>query len=252
MRYYHSILAISVLMLVTLFSPKSPLAAEYFHMEGYITNLVDYQPSYLWYHNVDDWQSDSVTLDLVSVEVEGEIIWMHYYEIMIPVDDPLTASQEGFSPGDWLIFMADGHNLPYDVLCSWLMPIYDEGQEGPEDLVEVGEPGEHRWQDFMADFAISVDDDSKSELPSRSVLAQNFPNPFNPITKISFDLPRGSHVRLDVINVSGQRVAVLVNENLSPGLNSVMWDGSSVASGVYYYRLETENSIETKKMVLIK
>lgn len=94
-------------------------------------------------------------------------------------------------------------------------------------------------------------------VPIGAKLGQNFPNPFNPDTRIAFSLAAASHVRLDVFNVLGQRVAVLVDESLSAGNHEVTWDGRDdhgyqVASGVYFYRLETPNASETRKMILLK
>ena len=94
-------------------------------------------------------------------------------------------------------------------------------------------------------------------LPTEWSLGQNYPNPFNPTTEIAFDVPSRSHVTLAVYNVLGQHVTDLADEVFAPGRYTADWDGtsqsgSSVASGVYFYRLETENYIETKKMMLLK
>jgi len=94
-------------------------------------------------------------------------------------------------------------------------------------------------------------------IPDDFALEQNVPNPFNPTTNISFDLPRQSFVRLEVINVLGQRVKTLVNESLPAGIHTVTFDGrddnqQQVASGVYFYRLETEGFSQSRKMILLK
>lgn len=94
-------------------------------------------------------------------------------------------------------------------------------------------------------------------VPENFVLHQNYPNPFNPETNISFELPSASRVELDIFNILGRRIATLVNGNLPAGRHTVIWDGrnaenSSVASGVYFYRLSTSAKVETKKMILMK
>jgi hypothetical protein len=83
-------------------------------------------------------------------------------------------------------------------------------------------------------------------------LSQNYPNPFNPSTTIEFDLPKTSEVSLKVFNILGEEVTTLVSDMLSVGSYSYEWDASSLASGVYLYRLEAEGFVETRKMILMK
>ncbi len=90
------------------------------------------------------------------------------------------------------------------------------------------------------------------EIPKSYELFSNYPNPFNPVTKIRFSIPRSTYTKLTIFNVTGKAVAVLVNENVSPGKYEVDWDASQSASGVYYYMLEADGFKATKKMVLIK
>ena len=90
------------------------------------------------------------------------------------------------------------------------------------------------------------------QLPKEYRLEQNYPNPFNPITKISFDLPKTGLVSLKVFDVLGKEVATIVNEVKNPGNYTVDFDGASLSSGVYFYRLESNGFVSTKKMILIK
>ena len=90
------------------------------------------------------------------------------------------------------------------------------------------------------------------EIPSSFSLHQNYPNPFNPITNIRFNLPKNGFVTLKVFDIIGREVTTLVNEKLCAGSYETEWDGSGYPSGVYFYRLQTESFIETKKMVLLK
>jgi Secretion system C-terminal sorting domain len=83
-------------------------------------------------------------------------------------------------------------------------------------------------------------------------LESNYPNPFNPTTVISYQIPSESLVNLEVFNVLGQRVATLVNDQQAPGKHTVEFDGERLASGVYFYRLVAGNHISTRKMVLLK
>jgi hypothetical protein len=83
-------------------------------------------------------------------------------------------------------------------------------------------------------------------------LAQNFPNPFNPITKISYSIPKSSEVSLTVYDILGQRVASLVREKQDAGSYSVDFDASSLSSGVYYYKIQAGDFVSIKKMTLVK
>ncbi|MBZ0204191.1 MAG: T9SS type A sorting domain-containing protein [Ignavibacteria bacterium] len=91
-----------------------------------------------------------------------------------------------------------------------------------------------------------------SKTPESFSLFQNYPNPFNPNTRIRFSVPKSSFTKLTIYDITGRVMAILVNEELKPGVYEVDWDASHRASGVYYYKLETQNFTETQKMVLIK
>ncbi len=90
-----------------------------------------------------------------------------------------------------------------------------------------------------------------TEVPTGFKLYQNYPNPFNPVTNIKFDLPEASEVNFKVYDLLGRLVYEL-NEYKSAGTYDVQFDGSNLSSGIYYYRIETENSSESKKMILLK
>lgn len=89
------------------------------------------------------------------------------------------------------------------------------------------------------------------------ILNQNYPNPFNPETTISFDMPVNGKAKLDIYNVKGQLVKTLFNGDANIGRTSIVWDstdnnGNAVTSGIYFYRLSTDNHTETRKMMLMK
>jgi formylglycine-generating enzyme len=91
-----------------------------------------------------------------------------------------------------------------------------------------------------------------SSLPGEFTLERNYPNPFNPSTLIRYSVPRTVQVSIKVFSALGQQVALLVNEQKSPGNYQVQWNASNVPSGIYFYRLQAEDKIETKKMVLLR
>jgi uncharacterized protein (TIGR02145 family) len=90
------------------------------------------------------------------------------------------------------------------------------------------------------------------DLPQEVTLSQNFPNPFNPSTTIRYALPEAAQVRLEVYTMAGQRVAVLASGEQRAGWHTVSFDGSSLASGVYIYRLQAGGFVQTRKLILIK
>jgi hypothetical protein len=91
-----------------------------------------------------------------------------------------------------------------------------------------------------------------STMATQYGLYQNMPNPFNPVTEITFDMPVASSATLQVFNVTGQRVAVLANGLLQSGRHKVTFNAENLPSGMYIYRLEAGNFTAAKKMVLMK
>jgi hypothetical protein len=89
-------------------------------------------------------------------------------------------------------------------------------------------------------------------IPNKFYLSQNFPNPFNPSTKINFSIPEESYVALEVFNALGESVGLLVSQELTIGNYNYDWDASFSPSGIYFYRLQAGDFVETKKMILLK
>lgn len=89
-------------------------------------------------------------------------------------------------------------------------------------------------------------------LPGEFILYQNYPNPFNPATNISFYLPTNSNVKLKVINILGETVANLIDDELSQGMHSVIFDGNKLASGIYFVVIEVGTYQLSRKMILLK
>ncbi len=91
-----------------------------------------------------------------------------------------------------------------------------------------------------------------SEIPSGFSLSQNYPNPFNPNTVIGFQLPTAGFISIKIYDINGKEVSELVNENLKAGEYKINFDGSKLSTGVYFYKLTTDNFTQTKKMLLVK
>lgn len=97
----------------------------------------------------------------------------------------------------------------------------------------------------------SVDDES-TNLPSELKLYSNYPNPFNPLTQIKFSLPRESYVTLKVFDLLGNEVASIYEGFKLAGTYTITFDGSKLSSGIYYYRIQTGNALQSQKMILMK
>ena len=122
--------------------------------------------------------------------------------------------------------------------------VYDHGESRMSNPVEV---------------RIEVSDDDEVEPLLRTELGGNFPNPFNPETSIRYQVSGidGQFVQIHIYNMRGQRVKTLVDERVTIGVHSVVWDGTdsvgqSVSSGIYLYKMVTDDFSEIKKMMLLK
>jgi len=97
-----------------------------------------------------------------------------------------------------------------------------------------------------------VEAESPSKLPESFILMQNHPNPFNPVTQIDYVLPQAAHVKLEIFNLLGRRVIILVDKKQPPGYKTVTWNASPFASGVYLCRLSAAGHMLTRKLILLK
>jgi len=112
---------------------------------------------------------------------------------------------------------------------------------------------EFSWADVTTD----ADDEHGELLSDRFHLRQNFPNPFNPVTIIEYSLPRKGNVRIIIYNLLGQQIICLIDTEQSAGSYNITWNGTDssdkiVPTGIYFYRIETVDHVETKKMLLLK
>jgi len=100
---------------------------------------------------------------------------------------------------------------------------------------------------------VSVEENPISEIiPCEYLLSQNYPNPFNPTTTIKYSIPELSFVTIKIYDVLGSEVATLVNEEKSEGSYELNWNAVNLPSGVYFYRIQAGNFIDTKKMILLR
>ena len=130
---------------------------------------------------------------------------------------------------------------------GWIGDIYT-GPENPHDIYFCGDATETGYfAPGTSEVAVRVDN-----TPLRFNLEQNYPNLFNPSTTIKFELPQSSQVKLIVYDLLGRQVSVLVNERKMPGSYEVKFDGSNLASGLYFYKLQAGDFVQSKRLLLLK
>ncbi|MCJ7812841.1 T9SS type A sorting domain-containing protein, partial [bacterium] len=117
--------------------------------------------------------------------------------------------------------------------------------------------GYETWCDVIFEISIETGVGSEEEIPSTYHLFQNFPNPFNPETVIQYQLPKNDHVVLQIFDIRGSVVRILVEDQINAGVYKVLWDGKDqqgmlVSSGVYFVEIRTDQFIQHRKMILIR
>ena len=171
--------------------------------------------------------SDIESNYLTSPGASGDVEWG-------PELAALDSDGDGFTNGEELL----------DPNGEW-----SAGDPNPGDPSNVTAPGDPN------DFPTSVKDEDA--LAFDYSLSNNYPNPFNPSTTIEYTVPELTNVSIDVYNSNGEKVKTIVDQSFSPGKYKVGWNGtdqygSSVASGIYFYRIVAGDFTETKNMILLK
>ena len=150
-------------------------------------------------------------------------------------------------PTEYLI-QRDGHDFTttsltytdvapgYGDFVYYITAIYTTGSSIPVEL-EVYVP-------------TSIDDEPT--IPEITFLRNNFPNPFNPVTNIAFDIAKDTNVLINIFNIRGQLVTTLVNEQFTPGRYTIQWEANNASTGVYFYQMITDDYKETRRMILVK
>ncbi|MFO8029799.1 MAG: cohesin domain-containing protein [Cyclonatronaceae bacterium] len=178
-----------------------------------------------------------------DVPVETVLSWFAVadadsYRVQIALDDgfsDLFLDQGGITDTSLAVT-----GLDYLTTYHWRVRAYRDSVEGG-------------WSDsWRFTTKIETAGDKEPDLPSEFMMSQNYPNPFNPSTQIRYTLPEASEVRLEVFNLMGQRVDVLVEGQQQAGAYDITFDASHLSSGIYLYRLQTPEISITRRMILLK
>lgn len=183
-------------------------------------------------------------------------IWVSVTDSLIAnFDTPIGLVVDPGPTGEWHLYALDitlgGALVGLDVFVGFKHDHQDGGPTG------TGSNWVHLDHVILANGGLTAIGNTPAVQPSDFTLKQNYPNPFNPTTTIAYDLNKSVDVSLKIYNLAGQEIKTLVNEKQSAGSKQVAWDGRDksgrqVASGIYLYRLEVGNVVQTKKMVLLK
>ncbi|MDP2983737.1 MAG: T9SS type A sorting domain-containing protein [Candidatus Latescibacter sp.] len=154
-------------------------------------------------------------------------------------DDPQIAGINGFRSGERYYFRIRDISIPEVIVAQAVFIIGPDAYQvdGVSILSSLGDGGVTK---------------AEAEMPGEFSLSQNYPNPFNQVTVIDFTIAQRDTVTLKVFNSLGKEVATLVNDVMPPGQYSIPWKASGLASGIYFYRLDSGTFTEMKKLTLIK
>ncbi|RKX28927.1 MAG: hypothetical protein DRP47_03030 [Candidatus Zixiibacteriota bacterium] len=230
---------------------------EYFLVENRQKTGFD---SYLPESGLLIWHIDDAKTNNTQEWWQGENPAYHY-RVALEQADGIWELELGLDYGDDRDPFPGGLNRrTFDALTTPNSDSYEDGVSFVK-VDNISLSAETMHADFTVGFAADTDDDSgddnPDQLPITPVLNQNYPNPFNPSTTIDFTISISGKVTLEIFNLIGQKVRTLLDETTETGPHSVIWDGTNeygkeVASGVYFYRIVSEEFSQTKKMTLLQ
>jgi len=199
----------------------------------------------------------------IDIQVEGDVTWPADLKIYYTDDDLQQAEiTEGELVGiyywnsvntDWVLYSDSGDD--------------DQGR-GPSETgvntenitIENVDYEGYVWATAYhftsirigTEIVISIKDTENSGIPTKFALNQNYPNPFNPITQIAFDLPKSEFVSINIYSISGELITNLFNGQKTAGSHQLQFDGSKLASGIYFYTIQAGSFSTSRKMLLLK
>jgi len=155
-----------------------------------------------------------------------------------------------FSIGSFSFTESDYKNGTATVFMG---PISELGYAVGDTIISTATDLQGNTSEYSSEVVISVPSSIENpKLPLKTMLYQNFPNPFNPSTHISFTISKAEHVKIEVFNMIGQKLDILVNKKLSAGHHTIQFDAINLPSGVYFYEIQAGGSQDVKKMILLR
>jgi hypothetical protein len=199
-----------------------------------------YDPCTLPYGNVSGEPCDEVNpLFLYSGDPVANNGWINTY----PADHKILTSTGPFNLSE---------NEPIDIWIAYVVGRGNNALESVTKTKEYSAAAQYFYNSNFMQLPANVKNESYTQKISEFRLFQNYPNPYNPTTRINFSLAQKQLVKLTVFDILGREVRTLINEEKTEGSYSLKFDGSRLASGVYFFQLKAGNNIATRKMILLK
>jgi len=197
---------------------------------------------------VNDPPQFTTTFDSVTI-TQGETyqIPVCFLETCIEdVDDPVSSLSWSVDNNTHLLYTCSPDTITITAPSDW------EGTETINITVSDGELNDTETLVITVQPAEQTAVQMGQTLPTSFSLEQNFPNPFNPVTTISYSLPEQTHVKLEVYNMQGQLIAILENGTKSAGTHTAKWNASQATTGIYLYQITTPKWTDMRKCMLVK
>ena len=208
-------------------------ASYMYNLEPYVSDVNSFKVGFQYSDCNAEW-AYGVALDNVAVKMGDSFTWL----TVSPYKG--TANYSG------------GYNDSMTVKVG-AYGVYDGFTIEEELLIESGE----NLISIQIGVGVEVEIDNSNVIPMSFNLYQNYPNPFNPKTNFKIDVAKNSLITVKIFNVTGQKVATLINENLDAGSYNIVWDGTSdngsiIPSGMYFCEMKGLDFHDVKKLILVK
>ena len=197
-------------------------------------------------HGLENTSAATIKSNLDRLAATGLPIYISEFDLNIQNDNQQKTKYQELFPVMWQHPDIKGVTLwGYIQGYTWITYSYLVNSNG------TARPALFWLAQYIKDNPVGVEE-TEPVIPTKYSLDQNFPNPFNPSTNIRYSIVKAARVSLKVYDILGREVKTLVNEVQAPGKYSVTFNAQNLASGVYFYRINTENYTATKKLLLLK